>query len=46
MFFYIISDQYNALNYAKYLYEFLNSDIIKDDKGLETQIDKFDIEFR
>lgn len=48
VFFYIIPAQYNALNYAKYLYEFLNlkSDVIEDDNGLECQIDKFDIEFK
>lgn len=48
VFFYIIPAQYNALNYAKYLYEFLNlkPDVIEDDKSLEVQIDKFDIEFK
>jgi len=48
VFFYIIPAQYNALNYAKYLYEFLNlePDVIEDDSNLEVQIDKFDIEFK
>jgi ATP-binding cassette subfamily B protein/subfamily B ATP-binding cassette protein MsbA len=48
VFFYIIPAQYNALNYAKYLYEFLNlePDVIEDDNSLEAQIDKFDIEFK
>lgn len=48
VFFYIIPAQYNALNYAKYLYEFLNlkPDVIEDDKALDTQIDNFDIEFK
>jgi ATP-binding cassette subfamily B protein/subfamily B ATP-binding cassette protein MsbA len=48
VFFYIIPAQYNALNYAKYLYEFLNlkPDVIEDNKALDTQINKFDIEFK
>lgn len=48
VFFYIIPAQYNALNYAKYLYEFLNlkPDVIEDDSSIEAQIDKFDIEFK
>lgn len=48
VFFYIIPAQYNALNYAKYLYEFLNlkPDVIEDNNALEAQIDKFDIEFK
>ncbi|OPJ60581.1 ABC transporter ATP-binding protein [Clostridium oryzae] len=48
VFFYIIPAQYNALNYAKYLYEFLKlkPDVIEDDNSLEVQIDKFDIEFK
>lgn len=48
VFFYIIPAQYHALNYAKYLHEFLNlkSDVVEDENGLEAQIDKFDIEFK
>lgn len=48
VFFYIIPAQYNALNYAKYLYEFLKlkPDVIEDDNSFEAQIDKFDIEFK
>lgn len=48
VFFYIIPAQYNALNYAKYLYEFLNlePDVKEDDNNLEVQINKFDIEFK
>lgn len=48
VFFYIIPAQYNALNYAKYLYEFLNlkPDVIEDSNALETEINKFDIEFK
>ena len=48
VFFYIIPAQYNALSYAKYLYEFLNlePDVIENDNNLEVQIDKFDIEFK
>jgi ATP-binding cassette subfamily B protein/subfamily B ATP-binding cassette protein MsbA len=48
VFFYIIPAQYHALNYAKYLYEFLNlkPDVIEADNSLEVQIDKFDVEFK
>ncbi|MBU3105071.1 ABC transporter ATP-binding protein [Clostridium gasigenes] len=48
VFFYIIPAQYQALNYAKYLHEFLNlePDVIEDDNSLEVQIDKFDVEFK
>lgn len=48
VFFYIIPAQYNALNYAKYLYEFLNLklDVVEDSNALEIQINKFDIEFK
>jgi ATP-binding cassette subfamily B protein/subfamily B ATP-binding cassette protein MsbA len=48
VFFYIIPAQYNALNYARYLYEFINlqPDVIEDDNSLDVQIDKFNIEFR
>lgn len=48
VFFYIIPAQYNALNYAKYLYEFLNlePDVIEEDNNLDVQIDNFDIEFK
>ncbi|MDP4146501.1 MAG: ABC transporter ATP-binding protein [Bacillota bacterium] len=48
VFFYIIPAQYNALNYAKYLYEFLKlkPDVIEDDNSLDVQINNFDIEFK
>jgi ATP-binding cassette subfamily B protein/subfamily B ATP-binding cassette protein MsbA len=48
VFFYIIPAQYNALNYAKYLYEFLNlePDVIEKDNSLEVDIDRFDVEFK
>lgn len=48
VFFYIIPAQYQALNYAKYLHEFLNlePDVIEDDNSLDVQIDKFDVEFK
>lgn len=48
VFFYIIPAQYNALNYAKYLYDFLNLklDVIEDANSVDAQIDKFDIEFK
>lgn len=48
VFFYIIPAQYHALNYAKYLYDFINlkPDVIEDDKALDVHIDKFDVEFK
>lgn len=48
VFFYIIPAQYNALNYAKYLYEFLNlkPDVIEADDSLDVELKKFDIEFK
>lgn len=48
VFFYIIPAQYNALCYAKYLYEFLNlePDVKEEENALEVDIDRFDIEFK
>jgi ATP-binding cassette subfamily B protein/subfamily B ATP-binding cassette protein MsbA len=48
VFFYIIPAQYNALNYAKYLYEFLNlePDVSKKDNSLAVEMDRFDVEFK
>jgi ATP-binding cassette subfamily B protein/subfamily B ATP-binding cassette protein MsbA len=48
VFFYIIPAQYHALNYAKYLYEFLilEPEVIEAPNSLEAQINKFDIEFK
>lgn len=48
VFFYIIPAQYHALNYAKYLHEFLNLelDVIEAHNSLEVRIDKFDVEFK
>ena len=48
VFFYIIPAQYNALNYAKYLHEFLNlkPDVVEHEESLEVDIDKFDVEFK
>jgi ATP-binding cassette subfamily B protein/subfamily B ATP-binding cassette protein MsbA len=48
VFFYIIPAQYHALNYAKYLHEFLNlePEVIEADNSLEVDIDKFHVEFK
>lgn len=48
VFFYIIPAQYNALNYARYLYDFLNlkPDVTEAHNGLDAQIKNFDIEFK
>ncbi len=47
VFFYIIPAQYHALNYAKYVHDFLKlkPDVVEADNCLEAQLDKLDIEF-
>lgn len=48
VFFYIIPAQYHALNYAKYLYEFLNlePDVYEASNPLNAEINDFNIEFK
>lgn len=48
VFFYIIPAQYHALNYAKYLYDFmrLKPDVVEFEHGICTPIYNYDIEFK
>ncbi|PRX29282.1 ATP-binding cassette subfamily B protein [Orenia metallireducens] len=48
VFFYIIPAQYHALNYAKYLHDFLKlePDVREDNNCLKVELDQFDIEFK
>ncbi len=48
VFFYIIPAQYHALNYAKYLYDFLSlkPDVVEPENSLDVIINNFDVEFK